>query len=91
MLMMLPGGHVGRSLGGLSTCPRGFSCRGREPMSVAVETLFTSALGLQPPWVVEDVKLDTANRRIDFEIGCQAKASSLKYSFSSRNRPKSAP
>jgi len=43
-------------------------------MSVAVETLFTSALGLQPPWVVEDVKLDTANRRIDFEIGCQAKA-----------------
>ena len=43
-------------------------------MSVAVETLFTSALGLQPPWVVEDVKLNTANRRIDFEIGCQAKA-----------------
>ena len=42
-------------------------------MSVAVETLFTSALGLQPPWVVEDVKLDTAKRRIDFEIGCQAK------------------
>ena len=72
--MMLPGGHVGRSLGGLSTCPRGFFCRGREPMSVAVETLFTSALGLQPPWVVEDVKLNTANRRIDFEIGCQAKA-----------------
>jgi hypothetical protein len=52
MLMMLPGGHVGRSLGGLSTGPPGFFCRGREPMSVAVETLFTSALGLQPPWVV---------------------------------------
>jgi transposase len=27
--------------------------------------------GLQPPWVVEDVKLDTAKRRIDFEVGCQ--------------------
>jgi transposase len=39
-------------------------------MSVAVEALFTSALGLQLPWVVEDVKLDTAKRRIDFEIGC---------------------
>ena len=40
-------------------------------MSVGVEALFTSALGLQLPWVVEDVKLDTAKRRIDFEIGCQ--------------------
>ena len=35
-------------------------------MSVGVEALFTSALGLQPPWVVEDVQLDTAKRRIDF-------------------------
>jgi transposase len=43
-------------------------------MNVAVEALFTSALGLQPPWVVQSVKLDTAKRRIDFEIGCQAKA-----------------
>jgi hypothetical protein len=25
---------------------------------------------LQPPWVVDDVRLDTAKRRIDFEIGC---------------------
>lgn len=40
-------------------------------MSVGVEALFTSALGLQLPWVVEQVKLDTAQRRIDFEIGCQ--------------------
>ena len=40
-------------------------------MSVGVEALFTSALGLQAPWVVEDVKLDTAKRRIDFEVGCQ--------------------
>lgn len=40
-------------------------------MSIGVEALFTSALGLQAPWVVEDVKLETAKRRIDFEIGCQ--------------------
>ena len=40
-------------------------------MSVGVEALFTSALGLQQPWVVEDVKLDTAKRRIDFQIGCR--------------------
>lgn len=40
-------------------------------MSVGVEALFTSALGLQPPWLVQDVKLDTAKRRIDFEIACQ--------------------
>jgi len=40
-------------------------------MSLEVEALFTSALGLQPPWVVENVELDTARRRIDFEIACQ--------------------
>ena len=40
-------------------------------MNVGVEALFTSALGLQPPWVVEDVKLDTAKRRIDFQISCR--------------------
>ena len=39
-------------------------------MSVGVEALFTSALGLQPPWLVEDVKLDTIKRRIDFEVRC---------------------
>jgi transposase len=39
-------------------------------MSVGIEALFTSALGLVPPWVVQDVKLDTARRRIDFEIVC---------------------
>jgi transposase len=43
-------------------------------MSVGVEALFTSALRLQPPWIVEDVKLDTAKRRIDFEISCQGAA-----------------
>ena len=40
-------------------------------MSVEVEALFTSALGLQPPWLVEDVKLDVVKRRIDFEVLCQ--------------------
>jgi len=40
-------------------------------MSVGVEALFTSALGLQRPWVVQDVKLDTTKRRIDFQIACQ--------------------
>ncbi|MDZ7813733.1 MAG: ISL3 family transposase [Ideonella sp.] len=40
-------------------------------MSIEVEALFTSALGLQRPWVVESVKLDTAKRRIDFEVSCQ--------------------
>lgn len=42
-------------------------------MSVGVEALFTSALGLQAPWVALEVKLDTAKRRIDFEIGCRGK------------------
>lgn len=40
-------------------------------MGVGVEALFTSALGLQPPWVVEDVKLDVTNKRIDFEVRCE--------------------
>jgi transposase len=40
-------------------------------LSVGVEALFTSALGLQPPWAVDDVKLDVARKRIDFEVRCQ--------------------
>lgn len=36
-----------------------------------MEALFTSALGLQPPWAVDDVKLDVARKRIDFEVGCR--------------------
>ena len=39
-------------------------------MNAGVEALFTSALGLQPPWVVEDVKLDVPSKRIDFEVSC---------------------
>jgi transposase len=42
-------------------------------MSVGVEALFTSALGLKSPWEVVKVELDTAKRRIDFEVACNAK------------------
>ena len=41
-------------------------------MSVGIEALFTSALGLQEPWSVKDVKLDTSRRRIDFDLTCKA-------------------
>jgi transposase len=40
-------------------------------MSVQIEALFTSALGLQPPWAVRDVRLDTAKHRIDFDVECK--------------------
>ena len=43
-------------------------------MSVGIEGLFTSALGLVAPWEVGKVELDTARRRIDFEVRCQALA-----------------
>ena len=42
-------------------------------MSVNIESLFTSALGLQTPWSVTEVQLDTARRRIDFTLACSAK------------------
>lgn len=42
-------------------------------MSEGVQTLFTKALGLVAPWEVEKVDLDTARRRIDFEVRCNAK------------------
>ena len=41
-------------------------------MGVGIEALFTNALGLREPWSVEKVELDTARRRIDFELTCQA-------------------
>ncbi|GAB1384894.1 ISL3-like element ISMac21 family transposase [Melaminivora sp.] len=41
--------------------------------STGVETLFTSALGLQSPWEVVKVELDTSRRRIDFNVLCNAK------------------
>lgn len=38
-------------------------------MNLSVETLFTAALGLRAPWEVKEVELNTAKRRIDFEVG----------------------
>lgn len=43
-------------------------------MGVEIESLFTAALGLHAPWAVESVELNTAMRRIDFEVRCQVKA-----------------
>ncbi|APR03862.1 ISL3 family transposase [Thauera chlorobenzoica] len=37
-------------------------------MNNQIEALFTTALGLQPPWQVAKVELNTAKRRIDFEV-----------------------
>ncbi len=42
-------------------------------MSVGIEALFTSALGLVAPWEVAKVELDTTRRRIDFEVHCTTK------------------
>ena len=42
-------------------------------MGMEIESLFTSALGLQGPWSVAKVELDTARRRIDFQLQCKAK------------------
>jgi len=42
-------------------------------MAVEIETLFTSALGLTAPWRVGSVELNTAQRRIDFHLSCDAK------------------
>ena len=41
-------------------------------MTVQIESLFTAALGLQAPWAVDSVDLDTARHRIDFLVGCTA-------------------
>jgi len=40
-------------------------------LNVGVEALFTGALGLQAPWAVRDVRLDTAKHRIDFDVECK--------------------
>jgi len=42
-------------------------------MSIGVESLFTQALGLQAPWVVKNVELNTAKKRIDFQVVSDAK------------------
>jgi transposase len=48
-------------------------------MSIGVESLFTSALGLVAPWQVEKVDLDTTLGRIDFEVRCSAKRLSCPH------------
>ena len=48
-------------------------------MSLSTETLFTAALGLQAPWQVTQVELSTANKRIDFSVGCSAKRLSCPH------------
>lgn len=47
--------------------------------TAGIEALFTTALGLQPPWEVAQVTLDTACRRIDFEVRCNAKRLSCPH------------
>jgi len=42
-------------------------------MAVEIETLFTIALGLNAPWRVDSVELNTAQKRIDFHLTCDAK------------------
>jgi transposase len=39
-------------------------------MNGGVESLFTAALGLQGPWLVSEVDLNTVKRRIDFTVSC---------------------
>ena len=42
-------------------------------MSVGIEAMFTAALGLQRPWEVAKVELNTVKHRIDFDLVCNAR------------------
>jgi len=42
-------------------------------MTINVESIFTAALGLLPPWKVQSVELNQQARRIDFKLSCDAK------------------
>ena len=48
-------------------------------LTMQVETLFTTALGLQAPWQVQSVELNTTKRRIDFDVACTAKVLSCPH------------
>jgi hypothetical protein len=50
-------------------------------MSIGIEALFTSALGLQSPWVFEAVKPSVPAQRIDFEAGCSGPAARGRFAF----------
>jgi len=39
-------------------------------MSLSTEALFAAALGLQAPWRVDRAELNTATRRMDFDVVC---------------------
>ena len=45
-------------------------------MSFGIEALFTSALDLVAPYDMDAVELDTARRRVDFEVRFTANPSS---------------
>ena len=45
-------------------------------MNTQIEALFTAALGLQSPWEVVSVELNTGKRRIDFEVAHKGKQAS---------------
>jgi transposase len=55
-------------------------------MSVGIEALFTSALGLQAPWSVQDVALDTSRRRIDFTLVCNSSGLTCPHCAASGQR-----
>ena len=48
-------------------------------MSVGIEALFTSALGLQAPWSVQAAALDMSRWRIDFNLTCNASRRSCPH------------
>ena len=43
---------------------------GTNVMAIEIESLFISALGLTAPWRVAKVELNTAQKRIDFNLTC---------------------
>lgn len=55
-------------------------------MSVGIEALFTTALGLSAPWSVAKVGLDTQRQRIDFEVHCSAKLLACPHCGSAEQR-----
>jgi len=53
-------------------CGAGALNEGNAEMPDGVATFFTSVLGLQAPWEVEKVSLDSERKRIDFTLSCDA-------------------
>src|SRR3990167_1125487 len=55
-----------------------------------VQGLFTAAPGLQAPWEVDKVELNSAKRRIDFEVACEADLPWLRGAGTADPRPRGA-